>query len=415
MAPRIKIQNFGPIKTGCGETSGWCDLARITLFVGNQGSGKSTVAKLISAFTWLEKSLFRGDFTKETFINENLFQKQILPYHKLENYLSAETTLGYEGGFCSFCYANEKWDIQEKKTPDYQLPQLIYTPAERNLAACLGDTGELKQTSEAVKEFVAALDNAKREIKQNLALPIDQTTIEYDPTANQLYLRGTDFRIKISESASGYQSYAPLYLVAWHLSNQTALANASQNGESMSMEERWRFKKGVSEIYANPDLTPEQRQLAISSLSKRFKKTAFINIVEEPEQNLFPSSQLKMLESLAAFANKNTGNKLVVTTHSPYLVGFLNILIQGFLLKSKIEQNKEPALLEKLSQKVSLAALLPPEDVAIYQLDEKTGAIAKLPNYNGILSDDNFLNNKLRDGNELFDSLLEIEEELVQK
>ena len=61
---RIKIENFGPIKAGCIATDGWIDIKKVTLFIGNQGSGKSTVAKVISTFTWIEKALIRGDFNK---------------------------------------------------------------------------------------------------------------------------------------------------------------------------------------------------------------------------------------------------------------------------------------------------------------------------------------------------------------
>ena len=55
---KIRIKNFGPIKEGFQENNGWIDIKKVTLFIGNQGSGKSTVAKLISTFTWLEKSLY---------------------------------------------------------------------------------------------------------------------------------------------------------------------------------------------------------------------------------------------------------------------------------------------------------------------------------------------------------------------
>lgn len=61
----------------------------------------------------------------------------------------------------------------------------------------------------------------------------------------------------------------------------------------MSSEEMERFRKGVAEIWGNDSLTEEQRRIALSVLSSKFNKTAFINIVEEPEQNLFPTSQQK--------------------------------------------------------------------------------------------------------------------------
>ena len=53
----IIIQNFGAIK----EHSAPVEIKKVTFFIGNQGSGKSTIAKLIATFMWIEKALVRGD------------------------------------------------------------------------------------------------------------------------------------------------------------------------------------------------------------------------------------------------------------------------------------------------------------------------------------------------------------------
>jgi len=50
--------------------------------------------------------------------------------------------------------------------------------------------------------------------------------------------------------------------------------------------------------------------------------------------------------------------------------------------------------------------------LVIYELYETNGTIKKLGNFEGIPSDKNFLNKSLGNANILFDSLLEIEEEL---
>ena len=51
----------------CGEDfdseDGFIDFSKLTLFIiGGQGTGKSTVAKLFSLCSWLEKAFFRGDY-----------------------------------------------------------------------------------------------------------------------------------------------------------------------------------------------------------------------------------------------------------------------------------------------------------------------------------------------------------------
>ena len=55
---KIKIKNFGPIKEGYQEDDGWFDIKKVTVFIGNQGSGKSTIAKLISTFNQTEQIFF---------------------------------------------------------------------------------------------------------------------------------------------------------------------------------------------------------------------------------------------------------------------------------------------------------------------------------------------------------------------
>ncbi|MFM8295403.1 MAG: ATP-binding protein, partial [Microcystaceae cyanobacterium] len=55
---QIKVKNFGPIGSGFVENDGFLDIRKITVFIGNQGTGKSNIAKLISTFSWLEKSLY---------------------------------------------------------------------------------------------------------------------------------------------------------------------------------------------------------------------------------------------------------------------------------------------------------------------------------------------------------------------
>ena len=413
---RIKIKNFGPVREGRQTNDGWIDIKKVTVFIGNQGSGKSTVAKLISTFMWIEKALVRGDYDKKWFERKNNLKNQYLNYHRLENYLKNsgvdKTVIEYEGDAFSIVYRNDSLVIKEVHNEEYLLPQIMYVPAERNFITYVKTPRELKISSESLKEFLTEFDNAKNEIKGLIHLPINNIDIEYDKLNDTLNLEGEGYRVKLTEASSGFQSLVPLFLVSGYLANSVR-RQSETNKETMSSEEMQRFKKGVEDIWNNNNLTDEQKRVALSVLSAKFNKTAFINIVEEPEQNLFPSSQWQMLQSLLKYNSINKGNKLIMTTHSPYIINYLSIAIQGEYLESKIKKSSQrDKLLSNLYNLIPQESLISADEVVVYQLDEKDGSIIKLETIEGIPSDKNYLNQTLEESNLLFDSLLEIEQEL---
>ena len=129
----IKIKHFGPIKGMSQDDDSPLDIRKVTIFIGNQGSGKSTVAKLISTFTWIEKALVRGDYNVKWFERKNRLLNQFLPYHRLENYLLENTFIEYEGDAYHFIYENGMLKIDEMKNT-YLLPQIMYVPAVYDIA-----------------------------------------------------------------------------------------------------------------------------------------------------------------------------------------------------------------------------------------------------------------------------------------
>lgn len=413
---RIKIKNFGPIKNGCEANEGWIDIKKVTCFIGNQGSGKSTVAKLISTFTWIEKALVRGDYNKKWFERKNKLKNQYLNYHRLENYFKVngaeKTVIEYEGDAFSIVFENGSLVISEVQNKEYPLPQIMYVPAERNFITYVKTPKELKLSSESLKEFLTEFDNAKNEMKGFESLPINNVGVEYDRLNDTLNLKGEGYKVKLTEASSGFQSLVPLFLVSSYLANSVK-KQSETNKETMSSEELKRFKKGVEDIWNNNSLTDEQKRVALSVLSSKFNKTAFINIVEEPEQNLFPTSQWQMLQSLLKCNSMNKGNKLIVTTHSPYIINYLSIAIQGEYLEREIKKSvNKNVLLPKLYSLIPKESLISASNVVVYQLDEKDGSVKKLETIDGIPSDKNYLNETLVESNLLFDSLLEIEQEL---
>lgn len=203
---RIKIKNFGPVREGGQTNDGWIDIKKVTVFIGNQGSGKSTVAKLISTFMWIEKALVRGDYDKKWFERKNNLKNQYLNYHRLENYLKNsgvdKTVIEYEGDAFSIVYRNDSLVIKEVHNEEYLLPQIMYVPAERNFITYVKTPRELKISSESLKEFLTEFDNAKNEIKGLIHLPINNIDIEYDKLNDTLNLEGEGYRVKLTEASS---------------------------------------------------------------------------------------------------------------------------------------------------------------------------------------------------------------------
>ena len=89
----LVIQNFGPL---VNRNSVNLKINKVTVFCGMQGSGKSSIAKLLSTFLWLEKALVRGDFDVNELSAKN-FREKYCAFHNIQNYFKADTFLYFKG------------------------------------------------------------------------------------------------------------------------------------------------------------------------------------------------------------------------------------------------------------------------------------------------------------------------------
>lgn len=392
--PKLRIGNFGPIKN-----INQIYINKYTFFLGDQGAGKSTCAKLIATFLWIEKSLIRGNINTN-WLKQRSFKDTFLSYHRLESYLNNNSLLEYEGEAYKFIVTNNRVLATEKENHKYYLPQIMYIPAERNFISYVRSANELKISSPALQDFLTEFNKSKTNIfVENKKLPFGDISIEYDQLNDLINLEGDSYKVRLSESSSGLQSATPLYLVSSYLAHSIR----NERNDIMNENERNRFINEISKLLNNHELTGEQKRLALSTITNKFNKSAFINIVEEPEQNLFPESQWKMVKRLIELNSLNKHNKLIVTTHSPYIIGQLGIAVLLNELKNKNRHNiyAHKDLLDNLD--------INSEFISIYQLDTK-GNITTLEKESGVPSDNNYLNNWLKKGNELFDYALELDE-----
>lgn len=404
---RIKIKNFGPIREGFVDNDGWLDVEKVTVFIGNQGSGKSTVAKLVSTLSWIEKDLFRSDGSTLRFRKQERIFKKYLEYHRIDSYLKKNTEIQYEGKAYRINYIPGKpLDIQ-KMEEEYTLPKITYFPAERNFVSSVKKSRsgqKLTLWSQSLQEFKETFQEAKESFKEkeSFHLPISNVDLEYNKLNDVLYVKGPDYKIQLADSASGFQSFVPLFVVANYVSKLL------EKEQEMDEQQRETFKKESAKILSDKTYTEEQKRILLSNLAAQFNIKRTLNIIEEPEQNLFPTSQQGMLYKLLEFNNKSKENQLIITTHSPYVINFLMLAIKASEIERKAKANKD--VKSKIYEIVPEKATTPLNSVTIYELNEVDGTITKLEQSTGLPSNEHYLNNILGETNILFSKLMEIED-----
>jgi len=306
---RIIIKNFGPI------SNAEIEIKKTVVLIGEQASGKSTIIKLISSFMWLEKDLYRSSITNEKSGFDTYFQediKNMLSYHRIESYFKENTTIEYQGLAYNFYFSNNKLNIIETKK-DFAYPQIIYIPAERNFISYVSNFKASDFISRGLKDFIDDFRLATINLKQPLKLPINNAEIINEGFDILNLKENGKYNIKLSDASSGFQAIVPILLVSEYLLKKMSIDNSREKNTLL-------------------------------------KKTSLIDIVEEPEQNLFPVSQMQLVKSLVEICNQNIDNKLIISTHSPYILATINNLI----LANKVGQKNPNEVKSKVSQNLWL-------------------------------------------------------------
>jgi hypothetical protein len=127
--------------------------------------------------------------------------------------------------------------------------------------------------------------------------------------------------------------------------------------------------------------SPSGHDLAINSVASLVRSLAGLDIylrhhvrevivIDEPEMNSHPEAQLQLIELFAMLVNH--GVKLILTTHSPYLLDHLNNLVEAAKLTG--DARTSIASKTKLGDE---GAFIPIEKVAAYHFQEN-GAVLDL-------------------------------------
>ena len=172
----------------------------------------------------------------------------------------------------------------------------------------------------------------------------------------------------------------------------------SLESESAQTELERYVTSGISKSISEKSLAE------IKAAANKFTNARFMNVVEEPEQNLFPDSQMKNIYFLMSAVNRNLNNSIVITTHSPYILSDITLAAKAYYL---LEKGVPKERIEKI---VPVNSTVDGEKLVVYET-QRNGSIKKLDTYDNLPSDENLLNMAMAQGNELFADLIDLEQE----
>ena len=413
---KLSIKNFGPITNGFVKEE-FMEIADFTMIIGPQGSGKSTIAKVLSTLMWIEKALVRGDFTEKELKLPGRFRARF-DFHNIKSYFSDDSMMEYIGSMYHIVYHGESKLQVERVTSSERtsIPKIMYVPSERNFISVLPKPSLISELPESFASFLDEYDQARKDLNGDLKLPVNDVFFSYDRLNDISWVKRHNNKTRLSQAASGFQSLIPLFLVSAYLAEQYTSKKQSMGKDitsrlsanmGLSNEDLTRIRNEMQELLAKKPNDTRLVNMFNSLLASRIP-SYFINIVEEPEQNLFSFIYIRMLFSLLSYRNLNEKNKLIVTTHSPYLLNAVSLAVASKNVYGK--QNLSSNSRKVLESIVPKEAVIAPDQLRIYKTDEK-GTISLLENIDGIPSDENYLNDILGSFNDDFGRILEMGDE----
>lgn len=347
------IKNVGPVKSIDIE------LKRFNVIIGPQSSGKSTVAKILSTCEWVEKEVATTR-DEHAIGNREEFKELVESFHKIEGYFdySKPSYIYFETDVVTICYNDEDFSVHLKNGADYYRQKICYVPSERNMVTLSELNGfEFKATN--LRSFLFDWYRAREFYNPENKADILGLGVKYYYDKKLKFnndrvqhINGETYDISLSNSSSGLQSVAPLIVMLQYYSEQYY----KEYDFTHSFEQETKLKKMRSALTREVLLAlykPGYKDDETSSLFKEFNEKLHMGdsqaleifskyeeacnrlmiptrttfIVEEPEQNLYPFTQVALLDKMVSLCSASHEHGYTITTHSPFILNYLNVLI----------------------------------------------------------------------------------------
>lgn len=367
----IQIKNLGPIKD-----TGLINLTDVLLVIGRQSSGKSTFMKVLCFCRWIEKKIMTSfDKTIQAYTHNNRFTKDLKQFYRIDEiYFKEDTEIIYDGDVVTISLTgvnqNAKINRKQEAWEDRYNSKLSYIPAERNLVSAIqniNDTYKAKERDSIfnfIQEWYEAKDTYGSDNKLTLSLTDDFKY--YSDIGLDYVVLPNGKPITSFYASSGVQSIMPIDVMTDYVMgvvgkvvkfSMSDLMNRLM--ESLNTDVRNKIIHGAHEA-TEEELAPIREKMKYQSAQL---------FIEEPEQNLYPDAQRKLVQNIIRHlkAVKSVGkhrSMVVLTTHSPYVLSTLNVLMAD---AAAVE--KKPGD-ERLKDVVDESTLLPTDAFSAYFINK---------------------------------------------
>jgi hypothetical protein len=219
------------------------------------------------------------------------------------------------------------------------LPKPLLLPAERNafiITYKMLANRRYKLLKDAQREIFARRNVTKRQ----LDLLREQGEVRYPRPVEDFLDFLTDVELSagpLPRDKSPFQALADAIEQKIQRGNRTRFKPTRLGGQEIMVD----VKRGLSIDLYNASSSIKQLTPLLLYLRFRAAPNDFL-IIDEPEMGLHPESQARVIEALAILVN--LGVRVLVTTHSPYIMAHLNNLVHGDFEHPRRLKAQAPAL-----------------------------------------------------------------------
>ena len=367
----IQIKNLGPIKD-----TGLINLTDVLLVIGRQSSGKSTFMKVLCFCRWIEKKIMTSfDNTIHAYTHNKRFTRDLKQFHRIdEMYFKEDTEIIYDGDVVTISLTgvdqNAKINRKQEAWEDRYNSKLSYIPAERNLVSAIqniNDTYKAKERDSIfnfIQEWYEAKDTYGSDNKLTLSLTDDFKY--YSDNGLDYVVLPNGKPITSFYASSGVQSIMPIDVMTDYVMGVVGKVVKFSMSDLMNrLMESLDTDVRNENVHGAHEVTEEE----LAPIREKMKYQSAQLFIEEPEQNLYPDAQRKLVQNLIRHlkAVKSIGkhrSMVVLTTHSPYVLSTLNVLMAD---AAAVE--KKPGD-ERLKDVVDESTLLPTDAFSAYFINK---------------------------------------------